>query len=216
MQDLVFSQPLYQQLYESLKKSILTGEFQSGSKIIVTKLAAEYNISRTPMREALRQLQNEGLLVQDGPGLRVIELNIDDFKDLYDCRVALEKEVMKAVTNVADQELINRVEKLLDEADQALGNREYLQLLQLNTDFHDTLLKACPNKRAIQFVQQVRSLLLIYRAKILYNYDSNKEIINEHRQILESLKKGDVQDVIKQVESHLNNDVERGREVIDL
>lgn len=212
----MLSQPLYQQLYESLKSSILTGELKSGSKMVVTKLAKQYNISRTPMREALRQLQNEGLLVQDGPGLRVIELNIEDFIELYDCRIALEKEVMKTVTKVVNQELLMTVEKLLDKAEHALGNKEYLELLQLNTDFHDTLLKACPNKRAIQFVQQVRSLLLIYRAKILHNHEFNKEIINEHRQILESLKKGGIQDVIKQFENHLKNDVERGKKVIDL
>ncbi|MDF2035843.1 GntR family transcriptional regulator [Cytobacillus oceanisediminis] len=214
VQSLKLSQPLYQQIYDIIKSSILAGELKPGEKVNVSQLAEKYNISRTPLREALRQLQIEGLLVQDHLSLNVVKLEETDFKDLYECRLMLEPQIMGLILKtVADREL-EEIEKVLRHAEEAFKAGDHLQLLELNAQFHDRLLEASPNKRAVHLLQQVRSFLLLYRANILKNSEHNREILKEHRQILNALKARDGIVVAKTVENHLRNDLERGTNMI--
>ncbi|MCS0652994.1 GntR family transcriptional regulator [Cytobacillus firmus] len=214
VQSLQFSQPLYQQIYDIIKSSILAGELKPGEKVNVSQLAEKYNISRTPLREALRQLQIEGLLVQDHLGLSVVKLEETDFKDLYECRLMLEPKIMGLILKTVANEELEAIEKLLLNAESAFKEGNLLQLLELNAQFHDRLLEASPNKRALHLLQQVRSFLLLYRANILKNNEHNREILKEHRQILNALKARDEAAVIQNVENHLRNDLERGTNMI--
>ncbi|KML37341.1 MULTISPECIES: GntR family transcriptional regulator [Bacillaceae] len=214
VQSLQFSQPLYQQIYDIIKSSILAGELKPGEKVNVSQLAEKYNISRTPLREALRQLQIEGLLVQDHLGLSVVKLEETDFKDLYECRLMLEPKIMGLILKTVANEELEAIEKVLLNAESAFKEGNLLQLLELNAQFHDWLLEASPNKRALHLLQQVRSFLLLYRANILKNNEHNREILKEHRQILNALKARDEAAVIQNVENHLRNDLERGTNMI--
>lgn len=214
VQSLQFSQPLYQQIYDIIKSSILAGELKPGEKVNVSQLAEKYNISRTPLREALRQLQIEGLLVQDHLGLSVVKLEETDFKDLYECRLMLEPKIMGLILKTVANEDLEEIEKVLLNAESAFKEGNLLQLLELNAQFHDRLLEASPNKRALHLLQQVRSFLLLYRANILKNNEHNREILKEHRQILNALKARDEAAVIQNVENHLRNDLERGTNMI--
>ncbi|MBG9450938.1 hypothetical protein ABE67_16860 [Cytobacillus firmus] len=214
VQSLQFSQPLYQQIYDIIKSSILAGELKPGEKVNVSQLAEKYNISRTPLREALRQLQIEGLLVQDHLGLSVVKLEETDFKDLYECRLMLEPKIMGLILKTVANEELEEIEKVLLNAESAFKEGNLLQLLELNAQFHDRLLEASPNKRALHLLQQVRSFLLLYRANILKNNEHNREILKEHRQILNALKARDEAAVIQNVENHLRNDLERGTNMI--
>jgi len=214
LEKLKVAQPLYQQVYERIKESILTGEYEPNEKIVVSKLEKRYEISRTPLREALRQLEIEGLLVQGYSGLHVVELNTKDFTDLYECRLLLEKEVMKLIVDTITEEELHEIGSLLDKSDQLFEKREYLQLLELNTKFHDQLLESSPNKRMVDLLKQVRAFLLIYRARILRNDQYNIEINQEHRGIYEALVKRDADLVVKRIEAHIKNDQVRGVEAI--
>jgi len=214
LEKLKVAQPLYQQVYERIKESILTGEYEPNEKIVVSKLEKKYKISRTPLREALRQLEIEGLLVQGYSGLHVVELNTQDFTELYQSRLLLEKEVMRSITDTITEEELQEIGNLLDESDRLLERSEYLKLLELNTKFHDQLLESSPNKRMADLLKQVRSFLLIYRARILRNDQYNIEINQEHRRIYETLVKRDANLVVNRIETHIKNDQERGVEAI--
>lgn len=214
MEGFTIAQPLYQQVYERIKDSILRGEYEPNEKIVVSKLEKKYKISRTPLREALRQLEIEGLLVQGDSGLHVIQLNTHDFTNLYECRLLLEKEVMRLIVDTISEEQLREIEQLLDQSDQLLEEEKYLGLLELNTKFHDKLLEASPNKRMVDLLKQVRSFLLIYRACILRNDQYNLEINQEHRAIYDALVKRDHGLVVRMIETHLKNDKVRGVEAI--
>lgn len=210
MHSLRITQPLYQQIYEIIRKSILTGELKPGERVNVSQLAEKYNISRTPLREALRQLQIEGLLYTDHLGLKVIKLDLKDFEELYECRIMLDTSIMKLVLKTITEEQLKKVEETLCKAEKAFKEGKYLELLDLNAEFHDLLQEASPNSRAVQLLQQVRSFLLIYRANILRSETHNKEILKEHRSIIEALKNRDEKMVLLEVERHLLNDMKRG------
>ncbi|KAF0817797.1 putative regulator PutR for proline utilization, GntR family [Bacillus sp. ZZV12-4809] len=214
VQSLQFSQPLYQQIYDIIKRSILAGELKPGEKVNVSQLAEKYNISRTPLREALRQLQIEGLLVQDHLGLSVVKLEESDFNDLYECRLMLEPTITGLILKTITDKELEEIKIILVDAERAFEEGNHLQLLELNAQFHDRLLEASPNKRALHLLQQVRSFLLLYRANILKNNEHNREILKEHRQILNALIARDEESVIRNVKIHLRNDLERGTNMI--
>src|SRR5690606_19105489 len=153
--------------YDKVKELILTGELKPGSKVVVTRLAEQFKISRTPLREALRQLQNEGLLIQNNNETRVVSIDVDDFEELCICRMVLEKQIIEmTVKNITDEQ-IQEAEEFVLLASEEGKKGNYLEFLSLNTKFHDVLVYACSNKRLIQLLEQVRSLLLIYRANLL-------------------------------------------------
>lgn len=214
VQSLQFSQPLYQQIYDIIKRSILAGELKPGEKVNVSQLAEKYNISRTPLREALRQPQIEGLLVQDHLGLSVVKLEESDFNDLYECRLMLEPTITRLILKTITDKELEEIKIILLDAERAFEEGNHLQLLELNAQFHDRLLEASPNKRALHLLQQVRSFLLLYRANILKNNEHNREILKEHRQILNALIARDEESVIQNVKVHLRNDLERGTNMI--
>lgn len=203
------SKPLYKQVYDRVKESILAGEIEPGSKIVVTRLAKQYNISRTPLREALRQLQKEGLLVQSNQETRVVSIDANDFEQLCQCRLILEKEIMRLIVPIISDEKIKEAEKLVEKANEAGRSGDYLQFLMLNSKFHDVFVYECPNKRLIQLLEQIRSLLLIYRAGLLRSNEYNEEIIKDHLEILKVIKKRDTEKAVKTIEAHVLNDIKR-------
>lgn len=209
------SQPLYKQAYDEIKRLILSGEIETGSKIKVAQLADEYKISRTPLREALRQLEKEGLLIQDQTGTTVINLSKKDFEELCLCRLILEREVVKLAVKEATPSVIQEAERLVDEAEQLIKtNDDKKQLLELNARFHEVLIHSISNQNLIQLLDRVRALLILYRATILYSSSSVNGIIHEHRKIVEAIKKADEENAVKAIEEHLKNDRIRGLELL--
>lgn len=205
------AQPLYKQAYDRIKHLILTGELTPGSKVIVSKLAKEYQVSRTPLREALRQLQKEGLLIQNHLGTRVVSINLTDYEELYFCRLLLEKQVMSMVVAEISDESLEKAADILVQARNALKNENYLDILTLNTQFHEVFYHTCSNRRLVQMLENIRSLLLIYRANALKYLDYNREVTEEHGKILEAVQERDVNKAIEAVGTHVTNDMNRGR-----
>jgi DNA-binding GntR family transcriptional regulator len=209
---LTIPEPLYQQAYKELKKLIVTGKLQPGEKVIMSKLAEQYEISRTPLREALRQLQSEGLIIQEQSTMKIVELNKKDFLELYQTRLVLEKEVVNSIADLIPDEGFAKMEALLEESKVAMEQGDPFKILELNTQFHELLLSYCPNHRMIQLLNHVRSLLLIYRANINKKAKNNKEILKEHKEVLAALKARNKEEAVKRIENHLLNDQTRGLE----
>ncbi|NEU30033.1 GntR family transcriptional regulator [bacterium LRH843] len=207
----IVSQPLYQQVYERVRESILSGELKPGSKVVVTRLAEEYQISRTPLREALRQLQKEGLLVQDNQETRVVSIDVKDFEELCMCRLVLEKQIMSMIVDEITDEKIEEAEELVKQAGEAGKSGDYLKFLELNSKFHDVLVYTCSNKRLIQLLEQVRSLLLIYRVSVLRANQYNHEITTDHLELLEAIKDRDTERAVETIAEHVKSDLKRGK-----
>lgn len=207
----LLAKPLYKQVYERLKNSILTGELKPGEKIVVTRLAEQYKISRTPLREALRQLQKEGLLVQTNQETRVVSIDVNDFEELCHCRKMIEKEIMSMIVDIIPDEKIKEAEMIVYEASEAGKNGDYLKFFDLNSKFHDILVYTCPNKRLIQLLEQVRSLLIIYRINVIRAKEYNHEITEDHLELIEAIKKRDKEKAVDIIGQHVESDLRRGK-----
>ncbi|TMW72841.1 GntR family transcriptional regulator [Alteribacter natronophilus] len=217
MKGITFQKPLYEQVYEDIKDNILTGKLAPGSRIVSGQLAEQYQISRTPLREALRQLQIEGLLENDKAGLRVVKIDAKDFEELCDCRLYLEKEVIRLVAEEATDDQLQEINKVLEHSEKEINSEgsNHKKILELNAEFHRLVIDCCSNKRLIQLVNQVRSVLLIYRGMILRDESHNKEILEEHKMIFNSITERDKERAAEAIEMHLTNDKIRGNKMLD-
>ncbi|MBM7631347.1 GntR family transcriptional regulator [Geomicrobium sediminis] len=200
--------PLYEQAYDLVKRLILYGKIAPGEKVIVAKLADDLNISRTPLREAFRQLLKEQLVTVDRNGvLRVIDLEFDDLDALYDCRKITEKEfIANITTSISDANLL-RIEQQIDYA-KRLSNEQPDECIEFFVNVYSILIDACTNRRLAQLVQSVHSLLLIYVAPTIR--ESFTERIAEQEQLLFAMQSRDESKAIQAITSIIESERNRG------
>lgn len=201
-------QSLYEQVYSALRTGILTGELVPGSRLIETQLTEWLNVSRTPLREALRQLQKEGLITADSNGgMRVITISATDAAELYDCRLALEQlSVMEACNHITDAQLMALEDTVIQaEAQDFHASRieMLLQLLDLDYQFHRLIAVNSGNRRLVSLLNQMFDAMALLRIQTLQQNPAVLDIRLEHRQIYEAIAQRDAAAATEAVRLHL-------------
>ena len=161
-------------------------------------IAAKMGVSRTPVREALRQLEREGLVaIIPNKGTYVVGITAQDMKDIYEIRAVLEGLCVRQVAEKASQEQIEALEEILYLAEYHIKKEHEKQVMELGSKFHEILYEAGSN-RMLGRVLQVRRFLFTIPGKIT-------EVIGEHRQILEAIKERDGEKAELAVSRHIAN-----------
>lgn len=213
---------LYQQTYRTLRQNILAGELAPGERLIEQRLAERLVVSRTPIREALRQLQREGLIQADlGGGLRVTTISIADAIQLYDCRLGLEQVAAIGACENATSLQLDGLRHCLDQARPhptapSLSTAEVSHIPPVQTDpqaleirlgidqgFHHLLAQSSGNPWLVNLLDQVFSKMSLLRLTTTYRNPDVLEIWNEHEQIVLAIGQRDPQAAAAAVRSHL-------------
>lgn len=198
---------LYEQVYSALRSGILTGDFAPGSRLIETQLAEWLNVSRTPLREALRQLQKEGLVTADTSGLRVATISAADAVELYDCRLVLEKLAVAGACKRASQKQLKDLEQYVIQAEardpQNADVKALLQLLDLDYQFHHAIAESSGNQRLVSLLDQLFDAMALLRIQTLQQNPLVLEIRLEHRQVYEAIARRDAASATAAVQLHL-------------
>lgn len=200
--------PLHAQAYQALRASIFSGILAPGDRLVETQLAQRFQVSRTPLREALRQLQQEGLVKADiNGGLRVTTISSTDAMQLYDCRIALEA---LSVTGACDNASQEQMKSLLDYVVQAekleksrASEKNEFQLLDLDYQFHHLIAESSGNGRLVTLLDQVFDAMALLRIQTLHRNPEVLDIRLEHRQIYEAIASRDVEAAQAAIQSHL-------------
>lgn len=200
---------LHEQTYQALRTSILSGELSPGERLVETQLAKQLEVSRTPIREALRQLQREGLVTVDtSGGLRVISVSVADAVQLYDCRIALEQAAVRdACLNASDRTLddlqksINQSERAVQRAASTLNTFE---MLNLDYQFHRQIAESTGNPWLTDLLDQVFDKMMLLRVQTTRHNPKVLDICNEHRQICRAIASRDPETAIASILDHLN------------
>lgn len=208
------SQLLHEQTYEMLRSAILSGELAAGSRLIETQLAEQLQVSRTPIREALRLLQRDHLVTVDAQGaMRVALLSIEDAIQLYDCRIALEQLSVSAACRMATSEQLEQIESTLQQAERAILNSAHsltpYQLLHLDYQFHRLLAESSDNTWLVQILDQVFDKMSLLRLRTIEHNPNVLEIRGEHRRILEAIRKRDALAAMQAIQYHLISSKDR-------
>ena len=183
--------PLYQKIYDYLKIQILQNELKSGDVVNETQLAQSFNTSRSPVRDAIKMLEQEGLLIQAGNSKVVSGFNWDDINDLIEIRKSLELMVYDlSIKNITEGDLSN-LQLLISKMEKVENNDTY-NLIKVDTEFHSYFAKITNNKMLISIMNSVYDQLI--RASMLSSLRfgwSKEKNIAYHSDILKHLKAKD-------------------------
>ena len=176
--------------YDYLKANILSGHFVPGERLAEEHLAEELGVSRTPVREALHKLEQEGLIEPlESRGFRVPQDSPEEIEDLFDIRTVLEGYTLKIICERITDEQIAMLEEIIEKADDALRRKRIDEVFRWNTQFHDTLHSLVADKRRFHsLIVNMRKYVLRYRKDTLRNLGAAKRAGDGHRQILLALK----------------------------
>jgi len=206
MAPLARRQSLQVQAYQALRSAILSGEITAGTRLVETQLAKQLQVSRTPIREAIRQLQQENLITIDTAGtLRVATLSMQDAVQLYTCRIALEQlSVVGACENATDSE-ISALQDLVVAAEQTERSQSTnAQLLNLDYQFHRSIARSSGNLWLTSLLDQVFDQMALLRIQTLQRNPQVLEIRQEHREIYGAIASRDPKQAINTIVSHLS------------
>jgi DNA-binding GntR family transcriptional regulator len=198
---------LYEEVAELLRQRIFQRELEPGSWIDEMKLAEEYGISRTPLREALKVLAAEGLVTMKvRRGAYVTEVSEKDLSDVYHLLSLLESDAAGIVAERASDAQLAELQVLHKQLEAAAGNRE--KFFALNERFHMRLLAIAGNRWRDQMVADLRKVMKLNRHNSLLKSGRVKESMLEHRAIVEALARRDAKAAIKRMQEHFRNGLE--------
>jgi len=201
-------------VYEKLKKKILNGEMYPGKAIVEKKLSQELKVSRTPLREALSVLEQEGLVIKLINGrMKVASISRKEVKELFTVRKKLEgiivEEAIEHVTSNDIKELATYIEGLKSSFKQ--NNIE--SVLMYGDLFHSAIYEISQNKIAYQILKQVNDKIKRYRNII--PMQSNDNSLKEHELILNSIRRKDKLKAQELIESHIHSSLQIAMEAIE-
>lgn len=202
------NQSLQEQAYQALRAAILSGELAPGQRLVETHLAQKLQVSRTPIREALRLLQNEDLLTEEPNNvLRVATFSVTDAVQLYDCRIALEQlSVTGACQNATDAQLQDLNLMMIQAERLVLGEPSQLtnfQLLDIDYRFHRLLAESSGNLWLRALLDQVFDKMTLLRIQTIKHNRNVLEIRTEHHRIYEAVRERDPEAAMQAIKDHL-------------
>ncbi|MDF2462922.1 MAG: transcriptional regulator, GntR family-like protein [Ramlibacter sp.] len=198
---------LYQEVAELLRQRIYKRELEPGSWIDEMKLAEEYGISRTPLREALKVLAAEGLVTMKvRRGAYVTEVSEKDLSDVYHLLSLLESDAAGVVAERATDAELKELQALHKELEAAVGNRD--KFFAINERFHIRLLEVAGNRWRDQMVADLRKVMKLNRQNSLLKAGRVRESMLEHRAIMEAIMHRDAKGAVKRMQEHFRSGLE--------
>jgi DNA-binding GntR family transcriptional regulator len=198
---------LYEEVAELLRQRIFRRELEPGSWIDEVKLAQEYGISRTPLREALKVLAAEGLVTMKvRRGAYVTEVSEQDLAEVYHLLSLLESDAAGVVAQKASDVELRELQSLHRELESALKNRD--KFFAINERFHMRLLEIAGNRWRNQMVADLRKVMKLNRHNSLLKSGRIEESLAEHRGIMEALARRDADAARERMQQHFSNGLE--------
>lgn len=202
--------PISSNLYSQLQKDILTGKLRPGQKLTEQVICREYKVSRTPVREALRQLETEGLVENIlNRGAFVIGLTKQDFEDMFELRKIYEIQAVKwAIERITDEEM-----EALDETFEFMEfytlRNDIDKMLTINAGFHQIIYEASHNRMLKQVLSSYQTYFKYRSREHIYadNYLTN--VLEEHRMIFKAFMEKDPESGAEAMERHIENSKKR-------
>lgn len=200
---------LQARVFNRIREDILNGIYKENDELKEMTIGAELGVSRTPVREALRQLELEGLIkIIPNKGAYVIGISSKDLKDIYEMRARLEGLCARWATRNATREDITRLDEISDLTEFHYEKKKYDKVLELDNEFHEMLYQMADSKMLYRTLSDFHHYLEIIRKKTLSSNERVSHSIKEHRNIIDSIKAGD-EDMAEQLAmQHMKNTID--------
>lgn len=198
--------PLRDVVFNTLRQAILRGELKPGERLLEVQLAHKLGVSRTPLREAIRKLELEGLVVMiPRRGAVVAEITEKNLRDVLEVRSALEELAVSLACDKITKDQIGELKKAAIDFSITLQGGDVTETAQADVRFHDIIYEATDNRRLIQLLNNLREQMYRYRVEYLKDVAVHPKLLAEHEEIIERIEQGQKQEAVNVVYRHINN-----------
>lgn len=198
--------PLREIVFETLREAIINATLKPGERLMEILLAEEMGVSRTPVREAIRKLELEGFVVMvPRKGAYVADISTKDIADVFEIRAALEGLAAGLAAERITEEELEKLERILVKIGECVKNNDLEKLIEVDTEFHDTLFKASRNERLVQIVSNLREQIQRFRTASLSTPGRMKYALEEHKKIVEAVSERNVELAQALAREHIEN-----------
>lgn len=198
--------PLRDVVFYTLRQAILKGELEPGERLMEMQLAEQLGVSRTPIREAIRKLELEGLVLMiPRRGAIVAKITEKDLKDVLEVRASLERLSTKLACERMEEETIEELREAQEAFKAALRGDDITLQAQKDVEFHDVIYKSTNNLRLIQMLNNLREQMYRYRLEYLKDGTSHQKLVEEHEAIIEALSRRNTEETTNIMVGHVYN-----------
>lgn len=198
--------PLRDVVFQTLRQAILRGEMQAGERLMEVALANKLGVSRTPIREAIRKLELEGLVVMiPHRGATVAQLTEKNLKDVLEIRKALEKLAVELACDRITKQDIEALRWAARTFRTTLQYPDVTAIAEADVKFHDIIYHATGNDRLIHLLSNFREQMYRYRVEYLKRKEAHPTLLSEHNLIIEMIEKGEKEKAAEVVCLHIDN-----------
>jgi DNA-binding GntR family transcriptional regulator len=197
---------LSQKVYRALKTEIIKGSLKPGTKLSEGKIAKQMEVSRTPIREALRELAAEGFVkISPNQGVVVSNASVEDVQEVLQIRGVLEGLAARLATKMINEEEIKELEKYQKRMEYYTNKDNVLAFSEMDAEFHELILNICGNNRLIQIRKNLSDQAHRYRIRSLSVPGRLKYSLKEHQEIVEALKRKNSEQADRLSQKHIEN-----------
>ena len=193
--------PLRDVVFKTLRQAILRGELKPGERLMEIKLANKLGVSRTPIREAIRKLELEGLV------LMIPEITEKSLNDVLEVRKALEELAVQLACERMDEEGLEALKKAAKEFEESLGSEDVTRIAEADVAYHDIICRSTDNQRLMQLLNNFREQMYRYRVEYLKKKECYPQLLREHQAIIEAIEKSNKETASEIMGQHIENQV---------
>lgn len=198
--------PLRDVVFNTLRKAILTGELKPGERLLEIQLANQLGVSRTPIREAIRKLELEGLVIMmPRRGAEVAQITEKGLRDVLEVRRALDALCTELACDRITEEEKQRLRDACDEFEKATATVDATVIAAADVALHDIIVEATRNQRLIQLINNLSEQMYRYRFEYIKDENQHNNLVEEHRMIYESIVRCDKEGAAKAAKLHIDN-----------
>ena len=200
--------PLRDVVFNTLRQAILRGELKPGERLMEIQLANKLGVSRTPIREALRKLELEGLVnMVPRKGAEVADITEKSLRDVLEVRKALEELSVQLAWEKITEEEIEDLIRVAERFKDTLDDQDVTKIAEADVAFHDVIYTATDNQKLILLLNNLREQMYRYRVEYLKKEEAYPQLIAEHEELIDNISKRNKEEATRIMCEHIDNQV---------
>jgi DNA-binding GntR family transcriptional regulator len=203
--DIQNHRPLREIVYEELKMQILKGQIVPGTRMMEVEMAEEMGVSRTPIREAIRKLEKEGLVtIEPRKGAYASQISTKDMVDILEVRQNMEGLAAHYAALRMSDEQKKRLGEIADSYNKAVVENNTPDMIAYDTAFHHLIVEGSGNKMLVHMIEQLQELVLRFRYLYYDDFKRAEKMPREHKVIYDAIVTGDTEKARKAADVHID------------
>ena len=207
--------PLRDVVFNTLRKAILRGELKPGERLREIQLANKLGVSRTPIREAIRKLELEGLVLMiPRKGAEVAQITEKNMQDVLEVRKALEELSVQLACERITPEQVEEMKMAAEDFRKVLKSGDVTKIAEADVKFHDIIFAATNNQRLITLLNNLREQMYRFRVEYLKQKECYPQLLEEHDKLIALISGGEVEEACELMGCHIDNQASTVSDVI--